>query len=264
MSGIKSSPTNLTYRMAGLKNLAIFLDIYSYKRFCMVLNFVQLGNSLPVSYPVDFSAVFEAGMIAQLGVSGNNVVCGVSDGTCPLGVIDDYRTTAFFAPSIDEVVIAQAPAIQQGSNYVSTIDVMQVLQNSNITPSSFVTSPVDVELKPVNGAIIFPAGTFLNYDNDGDGIPDSIRTVVSYNYQIPNMPGEDTTSASGRVTVHFQRHIGQTSVFETNVHYPVNAPLFSSENGKFTTSPPFPDAPSVAIVTGPPISAFSTLEYYWL
>ena len=51
----------------------------------MVLRFVQLGNSLPVSYPIDPSATFESGMIAQLNVSGNQIVCGISDGSAPLG-----------------------------------------------------------------------------------------------------------------------------------------------------------------------------------
>jgi hypothetical protein len=34
-------------------------------------------------------------MIGQLGVIGNNIVCGVSDGTAPLGIIDDIKVRAF-------------------------------------------------------------------------------------------------------------------------------------------------------------------------
>ena len=157
---------------------------------------VQASNALPTSYPVDPSAEFEPGMIAQLGVIGNNIVCGVSDGTAPIGVIDDIKTRAFTSTSIDEPIIAQAPAIQQGNKYFAAVDVRKELRNPNIVSSSFITSPVDVELIPRNGMVIFPAGTELNFDEDGDGIPDSIRTVVSYTYQIPNVPGDDTTIAS--------------------------------------------------------------------
>lgn len=58
-----------------------------------MLKIVMLsGNSRPVSYPVDPHGVFEAGMIAQLKVVDDEIVVGVSDGTAPLGIIDDYRT----------------------------------------------------------------------------------------------------------------------------------------------------------------------------
>ena len=52
----------------------------------------------------------------------------------------------------------------------------------NIIPQSFRSSPLDVALVPRNGVIIFPAGTQLNFDKDGDGHYDSIRTTVSYTY----------------------------------------------------------------------------------
>jgi hypothetical protein len=203
-------------------------------------------------------------MIAQLGVTGNNIVAGVSDGTAPLGIIDDIKTRAFTAPSVDEVVIAAAPGVQQGGRLVSAVDVRQELNNPNIIPSSFITSPVDVELVPRNGVVIFPAGTVLNFDADGDGVADSIRTVVSYTYQIPNVPGDDTTTASGKVTIWFQRGIFQTDQYETNRRYPINANLFVSENGKLTSQQATPDHPGVAVVTGSPSAIFGTLEFMWL
>jgi len=225
---------------------------------------VQAGNALPTSYPVDPSSEFEPGMVAQLGVLGNNIVCGVSDGTAPIGIIDDIKTRAFTSTSIDEIVVAAAPAIQQGNKWVSAVDVRKELNNPNIISSSFITSPVDVELIPRNGMVIFPAGTELNYDDDGNGRPDSIRTVVSYTYQIPNVPGDDTTVASGKITVWFQRMIAQVDKYETNRRYPVNANLFVSERGLLTTQQPTPNHPAVAIVTGPPTAIFGTLEFLWL
>ena len=203
-------------------------------------------------------------MIGQLGVIGNNIVCGVSDGTAPLGIIDDIKVRAFTSPSIDEVVVAPAPSIQQGGQYISVVDVKKELDNPNVIASSFVTRPIDVELIPRNGVIIFPAGTVLNYDSDNDGIPDSIRTVVSYTYQVPNVPGDDTTAASGKVTIWFQRGIFQTDQYETNRRYPINANLFVSPSGLLTTHQPSPDHPGVAFVTGSPSAIHGTLEFYWI
>jgi hypothetical protein len=225
---------------------------------------VQSGNSLPTSYPVDPNSVFQPGQIAQLGVIGNNIVCGVSDGTAPFGILDDIKTNAFTAPSIDEEIIAAAVGVDRDGVLVSAIDVKATLLNPNVVSSSFTTNPIDVELIPRNGVIIFPAGTPLNFDMDGDGIPDAIRTVVSYTYQIPGIPGDDSTQASGKVTVWFQRIIAQTDQFETNQRYPVNANLFVSEAGLLTTRQPSANHPAVAIVTGPPTAIFGTLEFIWL
>lgn len=229
-----------------------------------MLKLVQVGNSLPVSYPVNTASEFEPGMIAQLSLQGNNLVCGVSDGRAPFGIIDDFKTRAFTAPAIDEIVFASAPAIDHNGVLVTPIDIRQELKNPNVIPSSFITSPVDVALIPRNGVVVFPAGTPLNFDLDGDGIPDSIRTVVSYTYQIPNVSGDDSTLGSGRITVWFQRGIFQTDMYESNQRYPINNILFVSENGRLTTSQPSDDYPGVAMVTGPPSASFGTLEFLWL
>ena len=229
-----------------------------------MLRILHTGNALPISLPVDPIAEFQPGMIAGLGVRGNNTVCGVSDGLVPFGVIDDIKTRTFTAPSIDETVIAGAIGVEQNGQLVAAYDTKAELLNPNIVRSSFVTSPVAVELIERNGVVIFPAGTPLNFDADGDGIPDSIRTVVNYTYQIPNIPGDDSTIASGRITVWFMRMIAATDQFETNQRYPVNSNLFVSESGLLTTRQPTEKHPGVAIVTGPPSAIGGTLEFMWL
>jgi hypothetical protein len=225
-----------------------------------------VGNALPFTFPVDPNSEFQPGQIAQLTVMGNNVVCGVSDGSVPIGIIDDVKTNAFTAPAIDEVVIAGpiAGITGPGGDLVTPSDVKIELENPNITASSFTSDPIDVELVPRNGVITFIAGTSLNFDADGDGIPDSIRTRVNYTYQVPNVPGDDSTQGSGRVTVWFQRAIMQTDQFETNQRYPINANLFVNEEGKLTTRQPSAEHPGVAIVTGTPTSVFSSVEFLWL
>lgn len=229
---------------------------------------VQTGNSMPFSFPVDPSAEFQPGQIGQLTVLGNNVVCGVSDGIAPIGVIDDVKTRAFTTTSIDEVVIAGpirgVPDPARGGILVTPVDVKTELQNAGIIPSTFVSDPVDVQLIPRNGVVRFIAGTPLNFDLDGDGIPDAIRTVVSYSYQVPNIPGDDSTYGSGRVTIWFQRFIGQTDQFDTTQRYPINANLYVDCDGRFTSKQPSDNHPGVAIVTGSPVSMFGSIEFMWL
>lgn len=204
-------------------------------------------------------------MIAQLNVFGNNIVCGVSDGTMPIGIIDDIRTKAFTAPSIDEVIIVPATGvIGTGGHLVTPIDIKAELQNPNIVSASFISNPVDVELIPRNGVIVFPAGTELNFDLAGTGTADSIRTVVSYTYQIPNIIGDDSTAGSGRVTVWFSRLIGQTTMYETQQPYAVGATLFCSEAGLWTTRQSTPDTPGIGICTSPPTAIFGALEFIFL
>lgn len=229
-----------------------------------MLRLTQVGNSLPFSFAVDPSAEFQPGQIAQLNVMGNQIVCGVSDGTCPLGIIDDMKSNSFTAAAIDEVKIVPAVGVlSTNGQLVTPTDIKTELENSNIVERSFMND-IDVLLIPRNGVIIIPQGTPLNFDNTGSGSPDSIRVVVSYTYQVPNIPGDDTTSASGRVTVWFQRIIAQTDQFETNQRYPVNANLFVSESGLLTTRMPSVNHSAVAIVTAPPTSLQESLEFLWL
>lgn len=221
----------------------------------------------PAQWPVDPNAEFQAGQIAQLNVYGNNITCGVSDGRSPLGIIDDQRTTAFTSPSVDETVIAAVPEqviVESHGRRFTEIDIPVTLENSNVLATSFITSPLKVHLRPLNGVIVFPAGTELNFDADGDMVPDSLRTVVSYVYQVPNVPGDDSTAGSGKVTVHIHKTLFQTDQYETNVRYSVNAVLYVSECGLLTTRRLQPNYPGVAMVTGPPGPIHKTLEAIWL
>lgn len=227
-----------------------------------MLRIVQSGNSIPFSYPVDPSAEFQPGQFGQLKSLGNNIVCGVSDGLAPVGIIDDIKTKAFTSNSIDEtVVVGPIMGVKNPEGkYVTPTEVKTELENPNVLEHSFVSRDVPVELIARNGVVAFLAGTELNVDLDGDGIPDGIRTVVSYSYQVPNIPGDDSTIGSGRVTVWFSRIIFQTDQYETTQIYPLNAPLFINEEGKLTTRQPSKKYPGVGIVTGPPTAVLGSLE----
>lgn len=223
------------------------------------------GLALPASFPVDESAEFLPGQIAQVKLNGNNIVVGVSDGTAPFGIIDDVKTRAFTANSVDEVVLT--PIIpfttDQAGRRVSVSSTKIELAYPSIVAGSFISDPVDVALNQRNGVVEFLAGTELNFDADGDGLPDSIRTVVSYSYAIPNVPGEDSTAASHQVTVWFAPLIGSTDQFDLTCRWAVNAPCYVNAQGKLTSRQPSPNHPAVAMVLAPPNSMTGSLQFFW-
>lgn len=229
-----------------------------------MLRLVQVGNALPFSYPVDGISVFQPGQIGQLKLFGNDIVIGLSDGTAPIGIIDESRTVAFTQPVIDEVVVIRAVGVQDAyGNYVTLADAKQELDNSQIVPASFVSDYENLILNPVNGVLTVPAGSLLNFDLDSDGKPDSIKTIVSYVYRVANLPGEDSTIGSNRATVWFMRGIFETDQFDTTQRYPLNATLFVNEGGKLTTKQVTPQHPPVGIVTGPPSAMINTIQFMW-
>jgi hypothetical protein len=223
-----------------------------------MLRLIAVGNSLPQSFICDPSANFMPGMIAQLTVLGNQVMATVSNGTAPIGVIDDINTRAFTSVAWNEVLVSQpiSGVFNSANQLVTPYDVVLNLAHAYITPTSFV-STVDVALNQVNGTITFPAGTVLNYDLIGTGSPNALQTVVNYTYQVPSIAGDSSIQGSGRMTVWFQRMFFQTDQFETQMTYPVGANLYCSEHGLWTTRRPSPIHPAIAIVTAPPLNLYA-------
>lgn len=232
-----------------------------------MLRVIHIGNALPISYPVHPSAEFEPGMAAQLTILGNDIMATVSDGTAPIGIIDDARTNSFTRPQVDEVVEVTLKESQieldENGFRVNKEDAVGYLQYPNILEQSFV-SDVTLILNPVNGVVTIPAGTRLNYDSDDDGALDSFKIISNYIYRIANKPGDDTTFGSNRVTVYYQRGIYATDQFDTRQIYPLNATLYVGLDGRFTVKQPTADHPGIAVVTGPPSSVEGTLEFMWL
>jgi len=230
-----------------------------------MLRIIYHAYARPFSWPCDPAAEFEPGQVAQLSVVGNQVVATVSDGRAPIGIIDDIRTRSFHANSWDEEVAIPITGIPgPGGQLVTPYDIKYELLNPNIVASSFVSDPVPVQLIPRNGVIVIPAGTVLNADLIGNGTANGIKTYVRYSYQVPNVPGDDSTAGSQRITVWVHRFIGETDRFDTSAEYPLNANLFVNQYGMFTTTQPAPNYPSVAIVTAPPAPLLSSLQFMWL
>lgn len=225
----------------------------------MVLRMCAPGTSIPYSFILDPDANFLPGMACQLTVRNNQVMATVSNGIAPIGVIDDIRTRAFSAPVWQEVVIVPATGVISSGQLVTPIDIKAELKHAYVDTRSFI-STVEVALNPTNGVITFPAGTPLNYDMTGSGTLNAIRTIVNYSYQVPNIPGDDSTIGSGRITVWYTRIIFQTDQYETNQVYPVNANLYVSENGLWTTRRPSENHAAIGMVTAPPVSTNPMVE----
>lgn len=228
-----------------------------------MLRLVQVGNALPVSFICDNSAEFQPGQIAELTVIGNQVMATVSNGTAPIGVIDDIKTKAFTNVSWNETVIIPAVGVPGPSGaLVTPVDIKAELRKPNIIPSSF-NSTVNVVLNPINGIVTFVAGTPLNIDLSGTGSFNGIKAIVNYTYQVANIPGDDSTQGSGRMTVWFERMFFQTDQYESNQQYPVRANLYVSEVGFLTTRRPSPLHPAVGMVTAPPTPMNPMIEVLW-
>jgi len=231
----------------------------------MVLRLLQIGNALPYSYPVDSSSIFQPGQMAQLKLFGQDIVAGLSDGLAPLGIIDDARSNVFTKPAWDEIVVIPCVGVKDAyDRWISVADASKNLQEAYVMPSSFVADYDNLILNPVNGIITAPAGSLLNYDSTGSGKPDSIKTIVNYVYNVPNLPGEDTTLGSGRMTIWFTRGIYATDQFDTTQEYPLNAALFVNENGQLTTRQATPNHPAVAICLAPPSALTAFIDFIFL
>lgn len=206
---------------------------------------------------------FQAGQIAGLIEIGGDIFVTVSDGCTipPIGIIDDIKTEAFSKNAMDEVVFVPASGVSDGyGNLISTVDAMGYLQNTNIIPSTLV-STLDIEVNPRNGVIIVPAGTPLNRIDPDNPANTGFEVMLSYMFQVPDLPGEDTTAGSGKVSVHIFRGIFSTDQFDPVVDYPLNCPLFCGRDGRLTSEE---NGPIIGITTGPPSILINELQFMWL
>lgn len=216
----------------------------------------------PISYPVHPSAEFQPGYIAQITVIGNDAVMTVSDGTAPIGIIDDSKTSSFSRVQIDEIVeIVVKPEDIVGG--LTTRDYDGYLEYPYVLDNSF-TSTKTIILNATNGIVTIPEGTAVEtFVVDGVTVQ-GFKMICNYAYKIANQPGADTTLGSNMVTVHYTRGWYETDQFDSTALYPLNATLYVGLDGKLTTKQVTSRHPGVAVVTGPPSSLNSTLQFMWL
>ena len=222
-------------------------------------------NGMPISLPVSPTDSFMPGQIAQLKTIGNDIVVGLSDGLAPLGIIDDIRSSAFTQPAYDEIVIIPGRDITtDGYYYYNGTDSKQELANAGLVQSSFIADYDGLVLNPINGILTLLAGATLNWDSNGDHKADSVRCVCNYVYQVANLPGDDTTVGSGRITVWVGRGIYATDQYDTRQKYTLNCTLFIGSDGKLTSQQITPNHCGVALCTAPPNSLDATIQFLWL
>lgn len=211
------------------------------------------------SASLDPSAVFQAGTIAGLiEINGELFVTVATEGVPPIGIIDDNKISAFVGTVVDELQVVPA-AFQEVSGVLkSTVNVMGALDETNILESTF-TSNLDVILNPKKGTFIIPAGTPLNYD---DGTTLGFEVISSYRYSIVDFPGDDSTDGSGKVSIHFNRGIFITDVFDVLSVYSPGAPLYVNSDGVLTSQET--TSPVVAIALQPASSINNELLFMWL
>jgi len=232
-----------------------------------MLRILSAGYSMPYTWASDPAAEFQPGQIAQLVSIGNQIVATVSNGTCPIGIIDEMRTRAFTKPQWEEIVqVSVTDTTLNGAGKIVTNSEIKVeLDNPNIIESSFVSSAIALYLKARNGVAIIPAGTELNIDLDGDGTPDGVRTLVNYIYYIPGIPGEDSTAGNGgRMSIWYDRIIFETDIYDTTADFAINSLLFVNTSGMLTTKQPSKNIPAVAICLAPPSIITGYLCALWL
>lgn len=228
----------------------------------MALEILYTSGTPHGLWPVDPTATFEPGMIGGLKQIGTDIFVTVSDGVSipPMGVIDEIKTEAFSRPVVDDKKFIPSTGVSDGYGHlVSPVDVAGFARETNIVPSSF-SSNIEIILEPKHGAITVPAGTQLNHQND-NGDYDGFEILMSYNYRVADMPGDDSTVGSGLMTLHIFRGIFATDQFCTLFNYMLNAPLYVGTDGKLTTQQ---NGITVAQVTGPPSTLSERLEFLWL
>lgn len=232
-----------------------------------MLKVIHSGNAMPLSMPVSSTAEFQPGYFGQLGVIGNDTAIFVSDGLCPIGIIDDTNVSSFTKPQIDEIIqikLTPDQIIVDGNGKITNaVEVSGILENPHIIQSSFI-SDISVFLNYVNGIITIPVGTECNFDYDENGINDGYKVLVNYIYRIANKPGDSTVASSGRVTLHYQRGIYATDQYDTTCVFALNCTLYVNLSGVLTSTQPTSNHPAIALATGIPNSAMSTLEFLLL
>lgn len=219
-----------------------------------------LANSLVWSCPVDPSATFEAGAIAGLIEINGELFATVSDGVNipPIGIIDDSKTKAFTGTIIDEVQLIPAATTLINGVLVSTVDVMGSLNEVNIMESSF-TSNLDVVLNPKKGLVVIPAGTPVNYETPNFT---GFEVKASYRYTISDYSGLDSVSSSGLVSIHFNRGIFVTNMFDSLAQYWPGQALHVNFEGLLTSQET--GSPVVAIALQPASALTNELMFMWL
>jgi hypothetical protein len=216
------------------------------------------------TYKVDKDAQFQPGQIAQLRDNGSETaICSVCTGTRPCGIIDDVKMLHMEDIVKNEVVIG-IPNQPKGLSKLSS-NLCVELNHPNIIERSYVSTQTNVELLPGLGIMTFVTGTPLNFSSKNDGVLDAIKAKVSYRYKLRNVPGDDTTISSGKVTVwDVPGMIFESNQVDLNAPYHIGMQVFVGSDGRLTTRNYFNTDPVAEVALEPNPADFENLGYWFV
>lgn len=235
----------------------------------MTLRALYTSGPIHGRFPVDPSAMFQAGQVGQLAAdaAGNPVV--TLAGTKPIGLIEDNKTATFTQAVIGElhtVLVGSGTPVAVTLNHANVVSLSELsfrLSSTGVATAN--TRTTDYTMNYVNGILSTTVAGAINtatayIDTDGDSTDDSINIAVNYQFAIPGVVGVDTTLASGLVSLHVMRGEFAVGVYDTAVSYAVNTQLFvgdgsTSPVGTLTVDAASTNAQVVGVVTQPPTAS---------
>ena len=193
---------------------------------------------------VNSAAVFEAGMVGLVQGNSNGdpeVIVALSGSTGLVGIIDDNKTTQFYAAVVAEVVVSG----------------QTTLAHANLISSSFSGTTGIALASATNGTVT-------------NSLSPGATATANYSYVIPGKAGDDTTLGSGKCTLWLQEGEYATDIYEVSAvtgpaNYTVGTALYTANNdygqaGRLTNRNG--GGPKVAYVTKTPTAGNPYMHFF--
>ena len=192
---------------------------------------VKLGGSEPGTINVDANTSFQAGQIATYDANGAATLAGSGDN--PVGILKWDKASTVYAVSAREAVTIVALETAYSLDHAN---VSSVLVEDLAGTDYAVTT--DYTLSTTNGTITTTA-------SGSTSITAGETVYVTYTYEMTAADKEqagvnffnsnDDTQGCNKITMLQGGWRVYTDQFETDQNYAMNAQLFVSANGKFTS-----------------------------
>ena len=194
---------------------------------------VKIGGSEPGTISVDPNTTFQAGQIASYDANGAATLA--TSATNPVGVFKWNKASTSYAVSAREAVTITALATAYTFDHANVSSVLvEDLAGTDYTEGA----GSDYTISTTNGTITTTASGTTT-------ITEGETVYVTYTYQMSAADLEqvgvnffnstDDTQGSGKVSILQGGWRIYTDQFETDQNYAMNAQLFVSANGKFTS-----------------------------
>ena len=192
---------------------------------------VKIGGSEPGTVGVDANTSFQAGQIATYDSAGAATLAGSGDN--PVGIFKADKASTVYAVSAREAVtiVALETAYSFAHANVSSV-LVEDLAGTDYTVTT------DYTINTTNGTITTTA-------SGSTTITAGETVYVTYTYEMTAADKEqegvnffnsnDDTQGSNKITMLQGGWRVYTDQFETDQNYAMNAQLFVSANGKFTS-----------------------------